>query len=456
MLIGCPRCKASYRIDLSRIPPKGAQVRCKTCHTRFFIQDTSNTDVNRTPGNLANTDIDHPIHIKTEPSLEFPPNDTQESKSKLPIEEFVRKAIEKLRKPPNKVIGIARSGLADAFKEYYGLDPAAELARLVEEGKIVTRKEADDTLIYLPEDAPTSDILRRILDPVNTPEPKIAGPATSQEVPNEPQKGIAKKEPETEKSGGRMTLCASCGAKLAKIPGGVMRCRRCGAQVGQTVPEQKEVSHGRSEVQILLDQPPTTDSCIRILTLLGFQVQSEKPEEWTVTNSKGSKRCLSSFDDLWRYAASTARESQAAPNASRTESNWRKRLKKLAISFLMSVIIASVTKDRELSGPVFIGSYSIASIFQYLAIINHRPQYRKVFVHNVWLAAIAVFLNIPMANSEVGFLVFGVHLTNSTIPVFTIITWGYALQYAANALIGLLTVFWLTRAQQGLNHIGRQ
>ena len=37
MRIECPECKTGYNVDGSKIPPKGAHIRCKKCQARFFI-----------------------------------------------------------------------------------------------------------------------------------------------------------------------------------------------------------------------------------------------------------------------------------------------------------------------------------------------------------------------------------------------------------------------------------
>ena len=212
MVIECPQCKAIYRIDRTKLPPKGVHVRCKICHTRFFIQNGSNAEVNLVQGDFGSTDVD-PFHLKTEPPPELPFKDKEDPRTKLPVEEFVRRAIEKLRESPNKGIRMAKSGFAHAFKEYYGLDPQVEVANLVEKGKVVTRGEGDDLLIYLTADAPISDTLRRILDPAATPDSKSSEPRSGEGVLNQSLMQISREEPEREKSDVPMTHCAGCGAK---------------------------------------------------------------------------------------------------------------------------------------------------------------------------------------------------------------------------------------------------
>lgn len=41
----CPKCKAVYKIDDSKIPEKGAQVTCVKCKTRFPIKRSAGAPV---------------------------------------------------------------------------------------------------------------------------------------------------------------------------------------------------------------------------------------------------------------------------------------------------------------------------------------------------------------------------------------------------------------------------
>jgi hypothetical protein len=87
-----------------------------------------------------------------------------ENKPKLTEEEFIRRAVKKLR-GNYKGIHSVYSGFNSAFKEYFGTNPVETTQRLVTEGKIVTRPVRGGVIIYLPEDAPNKggDVLSKIL-----------------------------------------------------------------------------------------------------------------------------------------------------------------------------------------------------------------------------------------------------------------------------------------------------
>ncbi|MFQ6108611.1 MAG: hypothetical protein ACE5L7_03545 [Candidatus Aminicenantales bacterium] len=86
-------------------------------------------------------------------------------KPKLSEEEFVRRAILKLR-GNYKGIHSVYSGFNAAFKEYFGKDPVETTQRLAREGKIRIRPVKGGVVLYLPEDAPNSpeNILKKILE----------------------------------------------------------------------------------------------------------------------------------------------------------------------------------------------------------------------------------------------------------------------------------------------------
>ena len=87
-----------------------------------------------------------------------------EEKPKLTEEEFVRKAVKKLR-GKYKGIHTVYSGFNTAFKEYFGTNPVEATQRLVSEGKINIRPVKGGVMIYLPEDAPNTveNVLEKIL-----------------------------------------------------------------------------------------------------------------------------------------------------------------------------------------------------------------------------------------------------------------------------------------------------
>ena len=86
-------------------------------------------------------------------------------KPKLTEEEFVRKAVKKLR-GKYKGIHTVYSGFNTAFREYFGTNPVEATQRLASEGKINIRPVKGGVMIYLPEDAPNTaeNILKKILE----------------------------------------------------------------------------------------------------------------------------------------------------------------------------------------------------------------------------------------------------------------------------------------------------
>ena len=87
----------------------------------------------------------------------------------LSPEEFVLKAIERLRVPPYKGIHSVFSGFNGAFREYFPLlDPVDFTNQLAKEGKIVIRPTKKGVLLYKAEDAPSTtlgkDALKKIIE----------------------------------------------------------------------------------------------------------------------------------------------------------------------------------------------------------------------------------------------------------------------------------------------------
>ncbi len=84
---------------------------------------------------------------------------------KMSEEEFVIRAIKRLRKPPYKGIHSVYSGFNQAFKEYFGKNPIEATQRLAQEGKIVTRPVRGGVMLYLPEESPPpkKSVLEEIL-----------------------------------------------------------------------------------------------------------------------------------------------------------------------------------------------------------------------------------------------------------------------------------------------------
>ncbi|KAF0182339.1 MAG: hypothetical protein FD164_1178 [Nitrospirae bacterium] len=76
---------------------------------------------------------------------------------KLSYEEFIKKAIVKLRKDSYKGIHTVYSGFNQAFKKHYGdVDPIQATNELAAQGKIVIRPVRGGVMLYLPEEAPAA------------------------------------------------------------------------------------------------------------------------------------------------------------------------------------------------------------------------------------------------------------------------------------------------------------
>jgi hypothetical protein len=88
-----------------------------------------------------------------------------DEKPKLSEEEFVRRAIKKLR-GNYKGIHSVYSGFNRAFQEYFGTNPIATTQRLAKDGKIIIRPVKGGVILYLPEDVPnrTENVLNKILE----------------------------------------------------------------------------------------------------------------------------------------------------------------------------------------------------------------------------------------------------------------------------------------------------
>ncbi len=87
--------------------------------------------------------------------------------TKLSYEEFIKRAIIKLRNDKSKGIHSVYSGFNSAFKEYYpGVDVIEVTKKLEEQGKIVIRPCKGGVMIYLPDEAPKarSNALSKILE----------------------------------------------------------------------------------------------------------------------------------------------------------------------------------------------------------------------------------------------------------------------------------------------------
>jgi len=74
--------------------------------------------------------------------------------SLLPPEEFVRRAVERLRKGTAKSIHTVYSGFNAAWRQYYGTDPIEGVKALEKLGICVTHPVKGGARLYLAEDAP--------------------------------------------------------------------------------------------------------------------------------------------------------------------------------------------------------------------------------------------------------------------------------------------------------------
>ena len=84
---------------------------------------------------------------------------------KLSYEEFVRRAIMKLRTGDYKGIHSVYSGFNDAFKKYYpGVNPVDITNQLAKKEKIIIRPVKGGVMLYLPEDAPQRTNADKALD----------------------------------------------------------------------------------------------------------------------------------------------------------------------------------------------------------------------------------------------------------------------------------------------------
>ena len=109
-----------------------------------------------------------------------------EEKPKLTEEEFVFRAIRKLR-GKYKGIHSVYSGFNDAFRRYFGTNPVETIQRLAQEKKIGIRPVKGGMMLYPPEDAPENpeNALDKVLEEEETEESggelKVIGPAELEE-----------------------------------------------------------------------------------------------------------------------------------------------------------------------------------------------------------------------------------------------------------------------------------
>jgi len=89
-----------------------------------------------------------------------------EQEEKLSQADFVKRAIQKLRKDPYKGIHSVYSGFNEAFRGYFSEDPIKWTNQLTSEGQIETRPARGGVMLYLPGDAPGrstgQDVLKKM------------------------------------------------------------------------------------------------------------------------------------------------------------------------------------------------------------------------------------------------------------------------------------------------------
>ena len=88
-----------------------------------------------------------------------------EGEAKLGTEEFVVRAIKKLRGRYRGIHSVF-SGFNEAFRQYFGEDPRAATQELAARGIIAIRPVKGGVMLYLKGDAPQAadDALKKILD----------------------------------------------------------------------------------------------------------------------------------------------------------------------------------------------------------------------------------------------------------------------------------------------------
>lgn len=95
-----------------------------------------------------------------------------EGERRLTEEEFVVQAIRRLRKEPYRGIHSVYSGFNEAFRRYFGANPAEITTKLAAEGKIVTRPVKGGVMLFLPGEAPQRPSVQEILETIRGPHPR--------------------------------------------------------------------------------------------------------------------------------------------------------------------------------------------------------------------------------------------------------------------------------------------
>ena len=92
---------------------------------------------------------------------------SEESVAQIGEEEFILRAIKRLRKPPYRGIHSVYSGFNQAFKEHFGKSPVELTQKMAAEGKLSIRPVRGGVMLYLPGEAPQApkSVLDKILGP---------------------------------------------------------------------------------------------------------------------------------------------------------------------------------------------------------------------------------------------------------------------------------------------------
>ena len=91
----------------------------------------------------------------------------EENVTQVSEEEFVLRAIKRLRKPPYRGIHTVFSGFNQAFKEHFGKSSIEVTQKMAAAGKIVIRPVRGGGMLYFPDEAPEAQksVLNKILGP---------------------------------------------------------------------------------------------------------------------------------------------------------------------------------------------------------------------------------------------------------------------------------------------------
>lgn len=92
---------------------------------------------------------------------------SEEKLAQVSEEEFVLRAIKRLRKPPYRGIHTVFSGFNQAFKEHFGKSSIEVTQKMAAEGKIVIRPVRGGVMLYFSDEAPEAQksVLKKILGP---------------------------------------------------------------------------------------------------------------------------------------------------------------------------------------------------------------------------------------------------------------------------------------------------